>query len=215
MKGKKIMRKYLSLVAVLTVLAWVVSPAYGVTIDKLPLEQQASLGANWGVTFTHADLTTTATNTAQSFTNTFKVLAKQSVRFIGMQLNTAFDGTNSLYTNSLVVIVGDGTDDDLYLASTELHADGTEVWRKFAPANAGTVALTPQFGTVTNGGSTWYCWTNATAAFTAAALGEKVYTADDYIDFKFTPSGAPEAGEAVAETSSGSVTFYFDIQPSK
>lgn len=204
-------------VIMLAALAWAL-PARAVTIEKLPLETQAALGANYAVTFTHADLTETTTNTAQSFTTNFAVKADTSVRFVAMKLNEAFDGGSALFTNSTTVIVGDGANDDLYLESTELNADGTEVWYKFAPGNGGTITITPQTTLIyptgtTNAGPA--VMTNATATYTVSVLGQKVYTADDYVDFKFTPGGAPGDGQDLAEMTSGSVTFYLDLQPVK
>jgi hypothetical protein len=154
--------------------------------------EQAKTGANRMYEVDHADLTTTATNTAQTLT--VAVPAKAAVRFLMMELETAFDTGNTNYTGSLAVKVGDGTDDDLFLTSTELASDGSEVFRKFAPLPALTAVTT--IGATTN------------TVVTAAALGEKVYTAADTLDFVFTPN----AEEAVSANTSGKVRFYFNVQ---
>ena len=195
--------------------------------------EAALTGANRVYTVDYADLTTTDTNTAQTLT--VSVPAKAAVQFVMMVLETAFDTGDTNYTGSLAVKVGDGTDDDLYLTSTELASDGSEVWKKFAVANGGTIAVTPQTISVaaapvltlagvamtdTNGvtatcltnvtvATTAYTVaTNATATYTAGVLGEKIYTAADTIDVVFTPNSE----EAVSANTSGKVKFYFNVQ---
>ena len=148
------------------------------------LMEQARTGATRVYTVDYSDLTTTDTNTAQTLT--VSVPAKAAVELKSMELETAFDTSNTNYTGSLAVTVGDGTDADLYLTSTELASDGSEVFKKFG-------------NTVWNSGSA----TNVTLS-----IGQKVYTAADTIDFVFTPN----AEEAVSANTSGKVKFYFNVQ---
>jgi len=195
--------------------------------------EAADTGANRVLIVDYADLTTTTTNTAQTLT--VSIPAKAAVRFVGMELVTAFDTANTNYTGSLAVIVGDGADDNLFLTSTELASDGTEVWAKFSASNGGTIAVAPQTTTVetdpvltletvsltdtnavtalcltnvTVATTTSTVATNATAVFTAGVVGEKVYTTADTLDFAFTPNSE----EAVSANTAGQVKFYFDVQ---
>ena len=205
-----------------------VAPVFALTIEPLPIEAQARIGANWAVTFTYADFTESTTNTAQSFTNQFAVTAKSGVSLIGMKLNEAFTVSDTNYTDSLAVICGDADDTDRFLASTELASDGTEVWYKYSPMNSGTITVTPQsaaFGTAltlqrsaladSNGTfavtnvtlTTASAATNATATFAAASLGNRLYTTANYVRWTFTPNAEWALDEFVA----GSVTFYFQI----
>jgi len=148
-------------------------------------ESAANGGATRVLTVDYADLTTAATNTAQTLT--VAIPAKCAVRLTAMVLDAAFDTANTNYTGSLAVTVGDGSDVDLYLTSTELASDGTEVWKKF--------------------GNT--AWNSGTATNVTFAYGSKVYTAADTLDFIFTPN----AEEAVSANTSGAMKFYFYLKP--
>ena len=157
------------------------------------LLEQARTGATRVYVVEHSDLTDTNANTAQTLA--VSVPAKTAVQFVMMELETAFDTGNTNYTGSLAVKVGDGTDDDLYLTSTELASDGSEVWKKFPPVP--TVTAVTTIGATTN------------TVITSVAVGEKVYTAGDTIDFVFTPNDSPEA---VSAYTSGKSKFYFKVQ---
>ncbi len=179
--------------------------AYGVEVNPRP---NLKYGGTHCVTVKYSDFTTATTNTAQTLTWT--VAAGQAVELVAMELVTAFDSANTNYTGSCAVKVGDGTDDDLFLTSTELASDGSEVFWKFNPGYSSTVAVT---ATTTNlvylNGST-NVTTNAvvsgvTASYAAGALGKKVYTAADTVDFVFTPN----AEEALTANTSGEVRLYF------
>lgn len=168
--------------------------AHGAQWRALDSAEQAKTGATRVYEVAYSDLTTTTTNTAQTLT--VSVPAKAAVRFVMMELETAFDTGNTNYTGSLAVKVGDGTDDDLFLTSTELASDGTEVFKKFAPVPTVTATATgPQS-------------TNMTVTVTSVAMGEKVYTVADTLDFVFTPN----AEEAVSANTAGKVRFYFNVQ---
>jgi hypothetical protein len=153
--------------------------------------EQARTGATRVFVVEHSDLTDTNANTAQTLT--VSVPAKAAVEFVMMELETAFDTANTNYTGSVAVIAGDGTDTDLYLTSTELASDGTEVWKKFAPVPVVVTVI----GT-----------NNAIVAGTVTALGQKVYTTADTIDFTFTPN----SDEALVANSVGKVKFFFKVQ---
>jgi hypothetical protein len=104
--------------------------AEAVDVRVLGNRAKAELGATHEVTITHADLTETTTNTAETLAS-FAVVAKQGVKLVAMHLVTPFDTISTNYTTSTLLTVGDGTDADLYLTSTELNTDGTEVYLKF------------------------------------------------------------------------------------
>jgi hypothetical protein len=167
-------------------------------------QEKAHLGATHEATITYADFTQTNTNTAVTLTNVFPVLAKQGVELKAMQLVTAFDTANTNYTGSVAVTVGDGTDADLYLTSTELASDGTEVWVKLGRSvqEATSGVVTQVVGGVTNA-------ITVLTALTDDSTGRKVYTAADTVDFTFTPN----AEEALDALTVGEVRFYFKITP--
>lgn len=223
--------KTLMVLAMVLVMAGFVSAA---SFRPLPEQEQAHIGATHVATITHADLTETNVDTAQTLTNVFVVAAKQGVQLVAMQLITAFDAGNNA-TGSVCVTVGDGTDTDLYLTSTELNSNLTEVWLKFgrsvqaetsgsliyAKTNAPTVTLTLQTVSLTDtNGVTALCVTNVTgtatltactntvlSALTDDSTGRKVYTAADTVDFVFTPNSA----NALSENTAGEVRFYFKV----
>jgi hypothetical protein len=138
-----------------------------------------------------------------------------------MRLVTAFDTANTNYTGSLALIVGDGSDTDLFLASTELASDGTEVFVKFPPPHGGTVTVTAATKSVTNvldvtfnattTGVVTYAtntlMTGATATVAAAELGRKLYASAGSLVFTFTPN----AEEAVSENTKGEVEVFFRL----
>ena len=100
------------------------------SIYPLPAETKADIGANYLAVIKYSDLSaSTSTNTALVLSN-FTVAAKTQVEVVLAKLVTAFDTGNTNFTGSCALTVGDGTDADLYLTSTELAGDGTEVWLK-------------------------------------------------------------------------------------
>jgi hypothetical protein len=195
----------------------------------------STLGATHQVTIYHSDLTTATTNTAQTLT-IFPVQAKTSVEVVGMVLVTAFEDTADAAHNSTALTVGDGTDPDLFLTSTELNDNGSKVWIKYG---RGTFALTTASATRTNltnvtianattnityigaGGTTntLAVMTGATLTKTTAAqasltsasiaesLGQKVYTSTDTVDFTFTPNAA----DAVSALNAGEVRIFLRV----
>jgi hypothetical protein len=112
-------------------LALCASIAAGAYVYPLTEQEKADTGANYMVKITHADLTEASTNTAQTITNVLAVAAKQGVELVAMVLKTPFtdDATNAFA--SVALTVGDGTDTDLYLDSTELNSYGAEVYLKY------------------------------------------------------------------------------------
>lgn len=216
------MMKYMKWLTVWMVLM-VVGMVQAASLRALDSRERLAWGsATHMIEVTYEDFTETTDNTAETLT--FNVAAKEGVEFVAMQLVSAFD-TASTNTASLAVTAGDGTDADLYLTSTELASDGTEVWLKFGALNSGTIAVTPlttsleadpvltlakdgaNVTNVTVATTSYTVSTNATAVFTAGELGRKVYTSADTVDLAFTP----HAEEATSDFTSGKVRFYFRI----
>ncbi len=223
------------LTAMMMIAALVAMAANAVTLRPLALEEQANLGATHEVVVKCADFaTSTDTNTALVMSN-IVIRAGQSVECVAMILTTAFDTANTNYTGSMALKVGDGTDDDLYLTSTELASDGSEVLFKVGRMDAASIAstVTKQVAafltgvtlqtvslTDTNGitalvgtnivSATANAMTNATVASTGTTGigGYKLYTADNYLKLTATPN----AEEALAANASGSVRILLRIR---
>lgn len=177
----------------------------------LGVEEMAAKRANYCFEVKYSDFAETSTNTAETLT--FAVSAKESVRFVSMELATAFDTADTNYTGSLAVTVGDGTDADLFLTSTELASDGTEVFFKYDAGYSSTMTLTTEelITEVGSAADNTDLQTNTVvtaASFAPGALGRKVYTAADTIDFTFTPN----TEEATSENTSGLVRFYLIVE---
>lgn len=125
--------------------------ASAVEIVRLDSREAAAYGASYVTIIKAADMASfTETNGTHGITSS--VPAKVGLTMAGALLSTAFDdarGTAS--TNSILLTIGDGSDTDYYLASTQIAADSTEVFVQFAPLGAAltaqTLALT---GTVQN-----------------------------------------------------------------
>lgn len=158
-----------------------------VELGPVTTQERATWGATHFIRITHEDLTTTATNTAQAITN-FSVSANSAVEFKAMVLETPFETGNTNFTGSTLLTVGDGSDADLYLASTELNLDGTEVYVAFPPVGTVNVGATGEVTSVT-------------------ALGRKLYTAADTVDATFTPN----SDEAVGSLTNGAVRLYLNL----
>jgi hypothetical protein len=191
-------------------MVWMVAAVVGVNTvwaaggnwSPLPVSEMAAKGATHVYTIKYSDLAaSTSTNTAVIYTNV-AVKAKQGVECVAEMLVTAFDTGNTNFTGSTLLKVGDSTDDDMYLTSTELASDGTEVFLKRGVREAQTLTLTTASVAATNG--TFACVTNVTIA---AVAGQKVYTSDAKLYFTLTPN----AEEALSANTSGEVRVYFRI----
>jgi len=178
------MKKYVWMMVVLVALAFVAFVAEAQSVKLLTINESARWnGATHVVEIGPADLTTTTTNTAQTLT--VAVLAKQGVELVASVLAEPFQDVATNGNNTLTVIVGDGTDDDLYLASQELCVDGTEVFLKYGRS----------------------AWNSGAATNVTFAYSAKVYTADDTIDIKITP----HSNYAVSAMDNGLLRLYFRI----
>jgi hypothetical protein len=197
-------------------------------------EMAAHGGATHVAIFKYSDFTMATTNTAQTFTN--GVAARTGVECMGMVLDAAFDVGTTNYTGSCLLKVGDGSDDDLFLTSTELASDGTEVFVKYGPPNSvavtaglqtNTVVSAVAFTLVTNTvevagwttGTVVYASAvtptsgsltsavSVTSAATVSELNRKLYTAAGNIVYTFTPN----LNEALDDNTAGEVRVYFRL----
>jgi hypothetical protein len=220
-------------------LAWAV-PMQAATANwyatSLP-EMAAHRGATHYALIKSSDFSAvTTTNTALSITNAIN--AKTGVEFVELMMDTAFDTGNTNYTGSVDLKIGDGSDDDLFLTSTELASDGTEVFIKYGPPNAATIAsvLTRQaVNALTNVSAQTYTptfiladgTTNTTAICTnVAQLAISVLTNATVASTAtigelgrklYTSSGqivftvTPNTEEALSANTSGEVRCYFRL----
>jgi hypothetical protein len=130
---------------VLVVLGMLVSATVaGVTDKKLTVlgaEEAALWDATHVLEINYNDFVglTTSTNTTTTITNALP--AGTLVRFQCMKLDQAFDCAT--YTDSLLIYSGWAADADGYFTSTEIAADGTEVWSAVTPIvqSEGTTVL--------------------------------------------------------------------------
>jgi len=122
----------------------------------------------------------------------------------GMILETAFNdsialGAANAVTNSILLTIGDGTDADYFLTSTQIAADGTEVFVQFGPA--GGVTITPQTlaltGTVNN--------VSVVTNIATSLLGQKYYAAAGNVVYTFTGAG----GTIPADLTQGRLKVYW------
>lgn len=207
------MKKTAFTVAVLALVAGVTNAAP--TVRPLTLQEQANLGATHEIRITHADLaSSTDTNTALVITNAAVISSGRAVECVAMILDKAFDTGNTNYTGSVALKVGDSSDDDLFLGSTQLASDGSEVLFKAGRKDVETItpSVTLQKVSMTDtNGVTADVVTNVTVTATAAAPsigGAKLYSADNYIKITLTPN----TEEALSANTSGIVRLLFRIR---
>lgn len=120
--------------ALIALILWAGLPALAVTVSVEPLnaQERAALNATHVAEIDYADFSESTSNTAETLT--MSIAAKQGFEVVALVLDTAFDTGNTNYTGSCALTIGDGTDADLFLESTELASDGTEVWLKYGRA---------------------------------------------------------------------------------
>lgn len=169
-------------------------------------QESANKGANHMALFKYGDFSAcTLTNTAYYFTNT--IPGGWAVEFVALAMDQAFNTGNTNYTQSCALEVGDGSDGDYFLSSTELARDGTEVYVKYGRPHDYTIALTLQKHLVTDGTNTFQAVTNATATATVSELGRKLYPTGGNLVFKFTPN----VNESLSANTAGTVRLYFRL----
>jgi hypothetical protein len=205
---------------VLGMLAW---SAMAGGIYPLPEQGKAATGADLVWVIDCDDLTNETASATQTLTD-FAVAAKQGVELVSMVLKEAFYDTATNANNTVAITVGDGTDADLFLDSTELNSYGTEVFLKFGRGFG--QAVTGAFGTAlvattnvytnviygagaTTGNVPVVTYTLTTGnAVVATEVGRKLYTAADTVDVVFTPT----SGYALSDLDYGEVWLYFRLR---
>lgn len=173
-------------IAALTVLLMVPSM---LAQDAYPLslmEQALHPPANYMVEVTHADLTETTVNTAQTIA-LMNVYSNWGVELVESVLVTEFEDDDDAAHNSTTVTVGDGDDVDRFLASQELNINGTQVYLK-------------------KGQTVWNAGVGTNDC--TLAYGWKAFTVDDTIDAVFTPSPATNS---LSQLDAGVIRFYLKI----
>lgn len=103
-------------------------------VYNLSLEEQAASGYNKKVVITHADLTESTVNTAQTI-ELFSVPAYTVVDSCAFKLVTPFEDASDNALNTTTLIVGDGGSTARFSPSKELNVNGTEILA-WATANA-------------------------------------------------------------------------------
>lgn len=101
---------------------------------KLNSQERAATGWTDKFVITHADLTESAANTAQTI-QLCSVAVGDIVSNAAYRLVTAFKDSADNALNTTTLIVGDGNDTDRFIVSKELNENGTEVLY-WATANA-------------------------------------------------------------------------------
>jgi hypothetical protein len=130
------MKRLIGLMSVLGLLAWGVR-CNGSGFYKLPQESKADMGATHVAVITYADFSAyTATNGSTYVMSNLCTLAeKQGVEMVAMMLVTPFHDSVRPTTNASVMMqVGDLAETNLYLQSTQLDSDGTEVYLQYGRA---------------------------------------------------------------------------------
>ena len=184
------MKKTMLAMAMAMVLGLVAAQA-APDLRALDTAGQSQWGATHALTIAAADLTTTATNTAQVFS--VPISANSSVQCMGAKLLSAFDvgvqGTNHFYTSSLGLTVGDTSGGVNYLASMQMaNTNASTVYWK-GGVRTGTVDNPTNVSVVTISDGTYY-------------------TAATNLYFTLTPS----AGQSVATNRTGAVLVLFKIR---
>jgi hypothetical protein len=181
------MKSLFKIVFVIAVMVSINSMAANLT--PCDSREAALLGATHVLRIGLSDLaSSTSTNTALVLVNNI-ISAKEQLECVNMVLDQAFDTGNTNDTGSVALKVGDSTDDDLYLTSTELASDGSEVFLKYGRADVPSVTVASNF----------------VATVTAGVTGKKIYTAANYIKVTLTPN----AEEALSANTKGAVSIYF------
>jgi hypothetical protein len=143
-----------------------VSSVRATSFDLVPLgiEDMARYGATHVLDVSYKDWVGYTTSTNTTAVNTNAIPAGSMVQFVLMKLDGAWDCET--YTDSLLIYSGWAADTDVFLESTEIAADGTEIWSKATPFNfqTGLDNFGGSTNYVTNITTRKYGWTYCTTA---------------------------------------------------
>lgn len=209
------MKRVIKLLLVLVIVG-ISLPAFAWNWYPLGVAEMAGHGgATHMAVFKSTDFSaSTTSNTALLVTNS--IPASCSVEIVAMVLDTPFSVGTTNYTDSCLLTIGDGSDGDYFMSSTELASDGTEVIVQFGRPTGYTLVSTPT-ATTTNlvylDAST-NATTNAVvtgvsvaSVATPAELGRKLYATAGSLVFTFTP----DANQALSAFVAGEVRVYFRL----
>jgi hypothetical protein len=120
-----------------------VSSVRATSFDLVPLgiEDMARYGATHVLDVSYKDWVGYTTSTNTTAVNTNAIPAGSMVQFVLMKLDGAWDCET--YTDSLLIYSGWAADTDVFLESTELAKDGTEIFANVTPIvqSEGTTVL--------------------------------------------------------------------------
>jgi hypothetical protein len=160
---------------------------------------------------THADLTQTATNTAQTL-ELFSVPAGSMVKSLAIVLVTAFKDASDAAFNTNAVTIGDGASASRFLASTQLNENGTEIL--FAAGIGPAAALASTDGTFAGAADLAAAKAegekvgdDVRALFAQVQAGQHVYQADDTVDLVV----GSQSGKALADIDTGELVVLAEI----
>lgn len=108
------------------------------TTFKLSAQEKADSGFTHAFQLLAADLTETATNTAQSFV-VGNAVAGTIVLSAALHMPTAIEDASDAAFNDVAVTLGDGVNPDAFIVSTQLNVNGTEITTMVALADLATL----------------------------------------------------------------------------
>lgn len=181
-------------------------------MESLPIMtlQAASVNANHLCRITHADLTETTPNTAQ----TIKLLtapANSIVRLVKHKLVKAFEATSDAAFNNVAITVGDAGDVDRLLPSTQINKNGTEIVIAQGTIGGNIAAVATADGS--DAGTT-----QTLANALKAALNALIAQLNGGTGYRFTTATDINmvvnsmADKALADIDVGDLEVYFDVQ---
>ena len=135
-------------IGILFMLALCASAAYAAQWRPCTIEEQANLGATHCARILYSDLTDTNLNTAQTLTNLYRAPANTSVRCVVALLKDEFTFSTGTSTDSLTMIVGDGSDTTRFIESMQITTNST-VWIKQGKSMYGTATTKNAITTAT------------------------------------------------------------------
>lgn len=194
--------KIVWLAVVLTVLCAV---AQAVEVIPLGTDEAARWGATHQIVITEADLTDTNTATFTQTLTGATIRANTAIEPVALALWAPFGlATTSTNYTSTTVTVGDSDSATQFLTATEVNENGSEVYFKWATAQATATTSTNliYLGAATN------VLTNAVLASATAGtteLGRRYYTTANKLTFAFTGT----TNYALSALTKGELRFYY------
>ena len=193
----------------------------------------ATTGFTDEVVLTHADLTETVANTAQ----TIQILTTSIgdvVERVALSLQTPFEDSADTAFNTNLVTLGDGNDVDRFLPATEINDNATEVTYASGPGVVQIVAIPITLAGITGTGDVVTAYTPGfrfriealdfqiqtvvTTGSKAVSLNAEIGTTNvtggvvALTSANCTPAGAQVAGSAITAANEGGATETISIE---